>query len=382
MCCSLAGNLHCALHAVGSSENGRDAFAKAQWQSSNLRELDLRPRLAIWEMARSCHLGCARCPTKAEARRHPLELSTAEAFHLIDQLAHMQVPLFVLTGGDPLERPDLLPIIEYAARREVRSCLTLSPTPRLTREIISRFKDSALTRLAFGLDGSTAPLHDGFRGTRGSYLRTLAAIDWCREAGLSVQVNTILSRHNFADLERMIKLLNRIVVSVWNIFFLVPLEPAQFRQMLRPEEHEQAFETLYDATQRVKFYIRTTEAPHYGRYLLERTIPGPLPDVVRRAPEIDEGKDMVFIDHTGAVYASAFLPLPAGNLLWEPLAEIFRNSPLFRTLRDGSQLKGKCGRCEFQQVCGGSRARAYAANHDVLGEEPCCGYVPRSKSRA
>jgi radical SAM protein with 4Fe4S-binding SPASM domain len=236
-------------------------------------------------------------------------------------------------------------------------------------------------RLALSLDGSTAALHDGFRGLTGSYKRTLDAVGWCHEAGLPVQINTTVSHHNVADLDNMIELLTSLGVVLWSVFFLVPTGRAQLSELLSAEEHEQVFAKLYATSKRVKFHIKTTEGQHYRRYVLQQRALAPNAkteaELIAHAPNgVNDGKGFVFVSHTGEVYPSGFLPLPAGNVLWEPLADIYQNSPLFRSLRDSSQLKGKCGRCEFNEVCGGSRARAYALTHDPLAEEPCCVYAP------
>jgi radical SAM protein len=337
--------------------------------------------LVIWEMTQACDLKCAHCRANSRPHRHPLELSTAEAFHLIDQIAHMKVPLFVLTGGDPLKRPDLLPIVQYACRRGVHTSLTPSTTPLLVRSAVFDLKQSGLMRLAVSLDGSTPELHDGFRGVPGSYKRSLDAIGWCHDAELPVQVNTTVSRRNFADLDRMIDLMIRQGVVLWSVFFLVPTGRAELNDLLTADEHEQVFLKLYETSKQVKFHIKTTEGQHYRRFVLQQKAreekAKSQETLIAGAPRgVNDGKGFVFVSHTGEVYPSGFLPLSAGNILWEPLSEIYQNSPLFRSLRDRSQLKGKCGRCEFNEICGGSRARAFAMSHDPLAEEPRCAYVP------
>jgi radical SAM protein len=383
MSCSFAGNLHCRLHGADANAYAWSSLVspRPRFDKVQPRDFDIRPLLVIWEMTQACDLKCAHCRANSRPNRHALELSTAEAFHLIDEIAEMRVPLFVLTGGDPLKRPDLIPIVEYACRRRVRTSLTPSATPLLTRDTIFRLKESGLMRLALSLDASTAEMHDGFRGVPGSYQQTLNAVQWCHEAELPVQVNTTVSRYNLSDLDNMIELLRSVRVVLWSVFFLVPTGRAQFSQMLSPEEHELVFARLYTASKRVKFHIKTTEGQHYRRYVLQQKAKAAesrtQEELIAHAPKgVNDGKGFMFVSHTGEVYPSGFLPLSAGNVLWEPLPEIYRNSPLFLALRDGSQLKGKCGRCGFKDVCGGSRARAYAVNHDPLAEEPCCAYVP------
>lgn len=320
---------------------------------------------------------CVQCRVNSRPHRHPLELSTAEAFHLIDQVATMKVPLFAMTGGDPLKRADLLPIVQYASRNGLQSSLTASTTPLLVRQTVFDLKQSGLSRLALGLDASTPQLHDSFRGSQGSYKRTLEAITWCHEASLPVQINTTLTRRNLADLDDLVKFLVEKKIALWNVFFLVPTSRVQAADLLTSEEHEAAFAKLYETSKRVNFEIKTSEGQHYLRFVRQheaKRSPKGAPESA--CHELYDGKGLVFVSHTGEVYPSGFLPLPAGNILWEPLAEIYEYSPVFRSLRDGSQLKGKCGRCEFKDVCGGSRARAYAMTNDPLAEEPRCAYTP------
>jgi radical SAM protein with 4Fe4S-binding SPASM domain len=288
--------------------------------------------------------------------------------------------MFVLTGGDPLKHPDLYRIVLYACQRGLHTSLTPSATALLTHDAIVHLKNSGLMRLALSLDGSTANLHDGFRGVPGSYERTLNAVEWCRKSGVPVQINATMSRRNFGDVDNMIELLKSLRVVLWSVFFLVPTGRAQMADLLTAEQHEQVFAKLYAASKQVKFHIKTTEGQHYRRYLLQRKAAGSASgrgeELIARAPVgVNDGKGLVFVSHIGEVYPSGFLPISAGNVLGEPLADIYQNSSLFRALRDSSQLKGKCGRCEFRDVCGGSRARAYANSGDPFAEEPCCSYV-------
>jgi radical SAM protein len=361
-------------HSGSVTETGEASFKS--------RDFDVRPLLVIWEMTQACDLKCMHCRASAQPHRHPRELSAAEAFSLVDQVADMRVPMFVLTGGDPLKRSDLHAIIQYARRRSVKTSLTPSATPLLTREAVFELKESGLMRLALSLDGSTAQLHDGFRGVAGSWRRTLDAIEWSHEAKLPVQVGTTVTRHNIHDLDNLVELLSSVKVVLWSVFFLVPTGRGQTSDLLSPEEHEAVFAKLYAASKRVRFHIKTTEGQHYRRYVLQqRAQAAPssalIADLIARAPSgVNDGKGFVFISHTGEVYPSGFLPISAGNIRRDPLADIYRTCPLFLSLRDVSQLKGKCGRCEFQDVCGGSRARAFALTGDPLAEEPCCSYIP------
>jgi radical SAM protein with 4Fe4S-binding SPASM domain len=314
--------------------------------------------------------------------RHRTRFSTAEAFHLIEQVAAMHIPVLALTGGDPLTRPDLFPIIEFAALRSVRTSLTLVPTPLLEPAVIGELKTRGLLRVGFWLHGSTAGLHDSHWGTSGLYRRTLSIIGACHEVQLPVHVNTILSRTNFHDLDSMIELLIRLDVALWNVVFLVPATRDKAGAMLSAREHEEVFAKLYAAAKRVHFQINTTEAPQYRRYILQRRLRhsrGQLAESDVLASQLKSGNDTVgavFINDRGEAYPSRFLPLAAGDITGQSLAEVYCQSPLFVSLRDTSRLKGKCGRCPARTICGGSRARAYVMTGDLFAADPCCAFEP------
>ena len=358
-----------------------------------------RPYIVIWETTQACDLACVHCRACAQPGRNPFELSTPEAKGLIDQIAEMQAPVFVLTGGDPLKRPDIYELVEYARGRGVHTSMTPSATPLLTREAIAKLEDRGLARLAVSLDGASAAIHDAFRRVPGSYDRTLRAIRWARELDLPVQINSTITRRNLDDFDSMVQLLEKLDIVLWSVFFLVPTGRGQAADLVTAEEFEMVFEKLYATSAGVKFDIKTTEAQHYRRFLLQRraqekrrgeaTARSQVPaaqafpaalggDGIARAPRgLNDAKGFVFISHVGEVFPSGFLPLAAGNIRREKLIDLYRNSPLFRSLRDTSQLKGKCGGCEFKDICGGSRARAYALTGDAMAEEPCCVYQPK-----
>jgi radical SAM protein with 4Fe4S-binding SPASM domain len=341
-----------------------------------------RPLQVTWEMTQACDWKSAPARAAARTPRDRHQFSTAEAFHLVEEVAAMRVPLLALTGGDPLLRPDLFPVIEFASRRSVRTSLTMLPTPSLEAAAIAELKSSGLMRAGFWLHGSTAAFDDAYWAVPGCHKRTLAVIGSCHEVQLPVQVNTIVARRNWHDLEPMIELLTRLDVALWNVFFFVPASPEQAADVLTADEHEQIFAKLYAASRVVNFQIKTTEGQHYQRYVLQQRVResrGRLTeaDVITRGPRgVNEGKDFVFINHHGEVYPSRFLPLSGGNVTTQSLADVYCDSPLFVSLLDSSRLKGKCGRCNFRTVCGGSRARAHAMTGDLFAAEPCCAYEP------
>jgi radical SAM protein len=367
------------------------------------------PFLAIWETTQACDLTCKHCRASAQPLSHPSQLTTGEATNLIDQIADLEVPLFVFTGGDPLKRPDIFELIQHAAGKGVHAALTPSATPLLTRDAIFRMKDSGLSRLAVSLDGSVPAIHDSIRGIPGTWERTVQAIQWANEAGLPIQVHTVVSRLNIADLDHLATLLTLKQIVMWSFFFLVPVGRGKTDDLLTGPEFEDVFAKMWDLTKRVPFAIKTTEAMHYRRYLIQQrmkeglattgvhddagarptahpgwTVTSGHPGQGSEAKavgwatkRVNDGRGFVFISHIGKVFPSGFLPIEGGDLHHDTLAHIYQESPIFVKLRDSEQLHGKCGACEFRNICGGSRARAYAVTGDVMAEEPCCIYQPR-----
>jgi radical SAM protein len=351
-----------------------------------------RPYIVIWEVTQACDLACVHCRASAQSRRNPLELSTEEGKRLIDEIAQMQVPVFVLTGGDPIKRPDLFELIEHARSVGVRVSLTPSATPLLTRDVIQRLRQSGLARLAVSVDGSYREVHDAFRGMSGSFDRTMEAIEWANEVGLPVQINTTFSRSNVGDFDNIAALMETKRIALWSVFFLVPTGRGRIAELLSADEFEGVFAKLYQLSKRAHFHIKTTEAQHYRRYMLQQQVAerrnggerlgdntAKVQDTIGRVPRgLNDGKGFVFVSHLGEVFPSGFLPFSAGNVRSDSLSRIYRESSIFQQLRDDSQLGGKCGACEFRHICGGSRARAYALTGDPLAEESCCSYVPKN----
>ncbi len=352
------------------------------------REFDLnrRPLIVIWETTQSCDLACFHCRASAQPNHHPQELNTLEAEKMIRDVAELRPPIFILTGGDPLKRPDIFELVRYAASQQLHPAMTPSATPLLTQTAIVELKKSGLSRLAVSLDGSVPELHDRFRGVPGSHARTLEAIYWANVHHLPIQVGTTISKRNLHDLENIANLLKDFRIVLWSLFLLVPTGRGQLDDLPSAQEVEKVFGQLYRLSGNVPFKIKTTEAQHYRRFVLqqrcgedaaslpelsnggEQSIPGLLP--------INDGKGFAFVSHTGEVFPSGFLPISGGNVRHQTLTGIYRDSKLFQSLRDSSNLKGKCGRCEFRDLCGGSRARAYAITGDYFAQDPCCAYQP------
>jgi AdoMet-dependent heme synthase len=366
---------------------------------ANSRDFNKDPFIVIWELTRACQLKCLHCRADAQYKRDPRELSFEEGKNLIDQIYEMNNPMLVFTGGDPLMREDVFDIAKYAVEKGVRVSMTPSATPNVTKEAIEKAKEVGLARWAFSIDGPRAEIHDHFRGTAGSFDLTMEKIKYLHEVGLPIQINTVISRYNIDYLDEMAKMVEDLECVLWSVFFLVPTGRGQQSDMISPVQHEKVFRWLYDLSKRVSFDIKTTEAMHYRRVVIqqkmreakettdeieylsaltEKGLTGSI-DGLGRAPKgVNDGNGFVFISHIGDVYPSGLLPVKAGNIRETPLAEIYRESPIFLSLRNPDLFKGKCGVCEFRHVCGGSRSRAYAMTGDYLESEPFCVYIPKS----
>lgn len=348
------------------------------------------PLLVIWETTQACDLACVHCRACAVPGRNTAELSTEEGYRLIDEVkafaAGKQLPfgspMLVFTGGDPLKRPDLFDLIRYSVAAGLRTNVSPSATPLLTREAIDGFRQSGLHRMAISLDGANAVTHDTFRQVPGTFDRAMAALRYARDIGLETQIQTTITRRNMDQLPLIAGRVAEVGGKMWSLFFLVVTGRALAEDDLTGMEYEQVFEKLYRLSQFMPFEIKTTEGMHYRRFIARRMAEERGEEaeharqVVYRTAGVSDGRGFVFVSHTGEIYPSGFLPLSAGNVRRDSLVDVYRNSSLFRILRDPAQRHGKCGRCEYTKICGGSRARAYATTGDYLAEDPRCTYQP------
>ncbi len=341
--------------------------------------------MVYWELTRSCDLACRHCRAEAIPWRHPQEISRKEGRALLARLAGFGEPLphLVLTGGDPLRRPELFDFITYARELGFTVAVTPAGTPLLTEGIISRMRQAGVRMIALSLDGSRPESHDTLRGVPGSFARTLQAGRWAGAAGLQLQVNSLVCAETLHDLPAIYAQLTGVDVAQWALFFLIQVGRGEVLQPVTPGESEEVMEWVHETSQDAPFKIRTTEAPHYRRVLLQRNTAvkrngdrSAPAGHARRGFGIWDGNGVMFISHTGEVYPSGFLPLAAGNVRRDDPVEVYRDSPLFRTLRDPDQMAGKCRHCEYRNICGGSRARAYAATGDPMESDPLCPYQP------
>lgn len=336
------------------------------------------PMLVFYELTRACDLVCLHCRACAQRYSDPNELSTDLSKRLIKQLTEFpDPPMLIVTGGDPLKRPDIYELVEYAAASEIPVSITPSVTPLLNRDSIRRLRDAGIARVAISVDGDDAATHDANRGVQGSFDRSMEVLRTARELGVETQINTTLTPANVGQIEAMGDRFSQLDIALWSVFFLVPVGRATTLERLCGEACEQAFARLHRQSLIQPFLIKTTEAPHYRRYVMQHATKGASPKRPAFVPAgVNDGKGVMFVSHTGEIYPSGFLPIDCGRFPSSDLVDVYQNSPVFRMLRSSDQLQGKCRVCEFRNVCGGSRARAYAMTGDAMSEEPDCSYVP------
>jgi radical SAM protein len=356
------------------------------------------PFLVIWETTQACALACRHCRASARPWRDPLELTTEEGRRVVRQISEMGTPLVVFSGGDPVNRPDLLELIRCAKESGLRAATIPAATDALTEELVRGLKSAELDQMALSLDFPDAERHDAFRGVPGAFAKTMQAVGWAHDAGLPLQINTTLCGATAPQLERMADFVASLGVVFWEVFFLVPTGRGSELQGLAPEQCERLFATLYRVQKGSRFIVKVTEAPHYRRHVAQResvaagrggrphgpvgmpalltTSEGPGQTVGLAPRGVNAGNGFLFVSHRGEIFPSGFLPLSAGNVRQTSLAEAYRHSPLFLALRDPDRLAGRCGACEFRRICGGSRARAFGLTGDPFETDPWCAYQP------
>ena len=348
-------------------------------------DFDQAPMLVIWEVTQACDLACVHCRASAQSERDTGELSTEQGYRLLDEIKRFGDPLMVFTGGDPLKRPDLYDLIRYSVKIGLRTNVTPSATPLLTPEAIDGFKAAGVTRMAISVDGHDAASHDDFRGIPGTFDRAMFALRHARDIGLDTQFQTTVTRRNMDHLPEIAEIVKEMRSKMWSLFFLIVTGRALADDDLLPEEYEQVFEFMYELSKTAPFGLKTTEAMHYRRYIAQRMKQehgaersGPAKEVAFRTAGVSDGKGFVFVSHRGEIYPSGFLPVSGGNVLQNELTDVYRNHELFKSLRDTGAREGKCGVCEYQKICGGSRSRAYALTGNILASDPRCVYQPHA----
>lgn len=372
------------------------------------------PRLIFWETTAGCNLACIHCRRVTVADQLlPQDLTTREAFDLIDQIAAFSRPIFVLSGGEPLFRPDIFDIARRASDAGLIVALATNGT-LIDAGVARQIKKAGIRRVSVSFDGADADTHDTFRGP-GAFDRALDGMQYLTREGVPFQINTTVARHNIHQMPETLSLAKELDAVALHLFLLVPVgcgvEIAEDQQ-ISPSEYEQVLNWLYDAEMDGGIELKATCAPHYFRIVRQRQAAERRQGVVRGGPESLRrqqhagdgrhghpgghagrhamnamtkgclaGTGVCFVSHRGVVFPCGYLPLKAGNIRRQPFRQIWEASPLFGELRDPSLLGGKCGLCEFKRVCGGCRARAYGMTMEHLGEEPFCSYEPGEGKR-
>ena len=376
-------------------------------------DVDQRPFMVIWETTNACDLACRHCRAEAIAEVDPDTLTTEQGERLLDQIERFGKPrpIVILTGGDPFKRVDIFELVRYGTQIGLPIAVSPSGTPLLTAANLVRLKEAGAKAISLSIDGSTPAIHDAFRRVDGSFRMTVDGWQAAHEAGLRVQINTTVTRYNLFDLPDIFRLMQDHGLMTWSVFFLVPTGRGRVEDEITAAEYEDVMNWLYDAGKLLS--VKTTEGHHYKRIVLQRTLLDQLgvdpveamglgetyrrlkahferaadfgreryveEDRMRRSPmHVNAGNGFVFISRRGEVYPSGFMPIASGSVKDRSVVDIYRESPLFQALRDPDAFEGRCGRCEFRHVCGGSRSRAYAVSGDPVGEEPFCTYQPGS----
>lgn len=357
-------------HAGGSDRGTTTTLA-------DRRELYRRtPRVVTWEVTRSCPLRCVHCRAEAQLARHPDELTTEEGRELVEQVAELgpPPPVLVFSGGDPLQRPDLLELIRHARSLDLPAAVIPAPTAQVDRATVRSLKAAGTRRMALSLDGASAGSHDEFRGEPGSWDAALQAAEHARAEGLPIQVNTTVTEATRSELPALADRVEELDAVAWEVFFLVPVGRGVALEAPSPQAHEEIMDWLYRRQREAPFSVVTVEGPFYRRVASRIEVGEGNGSVV--AGSTSDGNGFVFVSHTGEVCPSGFLPVSGGNVRDRSLAEIYRNDELFRALRAPDGFRGKCGVCEYRKLCGGSRARAWALTGDPLDSDPFCPHVP------
>ena len=342
-------------------------------------------RLVAWETTRNCNLDCMHCRASATHGPHSGELDTPASLRLLDQIAEVGSPIVILTGGEPLLRPDIFEISKYGTDKGLRMVMAPNGT-LITETIVGQMADSGIQRISVSLDGSTAESHDRFRGVDGAFDGALRGIRLAREAGIEFQINTTITKTNIDQIPKIQQLAVELGAVAHHIFLLVPTGRGKYivDQEITSEEYEETLNWFYDQREKTPLQLKATCAPHYYRILRQRskeegksvTFETHGMDAMTRG--CLGGTGFCFISHTGIVQPCGFLNVDCGDITKTSFVDVWNRSDVFSSLRNFDNLNGKCGKCEFKKVCGGCRARAYEATGDYLSQEPLCSYEPAS----
>jgi len=368
-------------------QNGDEGPGIAQKFMKNISN---RIRVVFWETTAGCNLQCIHCRRLETAQEMMKEdLSTDESFHLLDQIAQTGTCIVILSGGEPLFRPDIFDIAQYGAGLGLTMALGSNGT-LIDGSVARKIKNAGIQRVSISLDGIDAQTHDSFRQTDGAFNAAIRGIRHLQQQGVETQINSSIARHNVHQVEGLYRLALDLGVVAFHIFMLVPvgcgLNITQ-EQMLDPGTYENVLNRFYDFSKENRIQTKATCAPHYFRIMRQRAkkegieITPRTHGMAAMTKGCLAGTSVCFVSHKGSVFPCGYFPVEAGNIRKQHFKTIWETSPLFADLRDPDRLKGKCGICEYKRVCGGCRARAYARNKDYLDEEPYCTYEPETVQR-
>ncbi len=340
-------------------------------------------RLVAWETTRNCNLNCAHCRASATMESYAGELDTDASFRLLDQIAEVGQPIVILTGGEPLLRPDIFDLARYGTDKGLRMVMAPNGT-LITAENARQMATSGIQRISISLDGATRDRHDRFRGVEGAFDGALRGIHFAKQAGIEFQVNTTISKLNYDQIPEILKLAEDLGAVALHIFLLVPTGRGKYiiDQEISAQEYESTLNWFYDQKDKTPLQLKATCAPHYYRIMRQRaraegkTVTWETHGLDAVTRGCLGGTGFCFISHVGVVQPCGFLDLNCGDVTRQSFAEIWKTSEIFNNLRNYNNLKGKCGICEYKAVCGGCRARAYEFTGDYLAEEPLCSYQP------
>ena len=345
-------------------------------------------RILFWETTSACNLHCVHCRAEAQAEPLPDEMSTEVGMAFLDDLAGFAQPIMILSGGEPLARSDILGLARHSVGLGLRTCLASNGT-LITRDVAQQIAEVGIARVSISLDGADAETHDTFRGIPGAYDAAMAGIRNLKACEIPFQINTTVAQHNMAELDELVTVAEQLGAAALHLFLLVPVGcgvQIVEEQMISPEDYERVLNWAYDVSQSSAMQVKVTCAPHYFRVVRQRggSIKGhghPGRGGAHGMSAMTKGclagQAVCFVSSRGEVYPCGYLPVSAGNVRKTSLREIWGNAEPFKLLRDPSQLKGKCGPCEYNRICGGCRARAFGAMGDFLEAEPYCTYQPR-----
>jgi heme b synthase len=354
-------------------------------------------RMVAWELTRSCNLSCAHCRSSSVKDAYEDELSSDECRRLIDEIAEMGKPVIILSGGEPLLRPDVFQIASHAAGKGLRVAMGTNGT-LITADVASRLKAVPVSRVAVSIDFPSPELQDKFRGEKGAFQAALSGMALLRQAGIEIQINSTITRLNMTYLNQLLDLALKSGAVAFHPFMLVPTGRGKGLESvaMSPEEYEQTLNWVFDKQKEMgnRIFFKPTDAPHYQRIVRQKTRENRLQDTTLSGKPAENtgnrpmdsmtrgclaGISFCFISHRGKVQGCGYLDVEAGNIRDKTFKQIWEHSPLFNKLRDLSNIKGKCGACEYKNICGGCRARAYEATGDYLETEPYCLYQPVHK---